>query len=260
MTSTIRVEKLTQRFHGMSHPAVRDVSFAVEKSECVALIGSSGSGKTTLLKSINRLIEVEEGKIFIDNKDIRLSLIHKLRRRIGYVFQQVGLFPHLSVSENIAITPDLLCWPIEKMRRRVDELLDLVELEPKRYRDRNPSQLSGGQQQRVGLARALAVSPDVLLLDEPFGALDPVTRERLQESFCKIIRTLKPTVIFVTHDMVEALLVADRIGVMADGVLLQSDKPATLLNEPATAQVAALFEAPRRQSAILSDWLKQPNV
>ena len=221
MTSSIRVEKLTQKFHGMSHPAVRDVSFAVEKSECVALIGSSGSGKTTLLKSINRLIEVEEGKIFIDSKDIRLSLTHELRRRIGYVFQQVGLFPHLSVSENIAITPDLLCWPIEKIRRRVDELLDLVELEPKWYRDRNPSQLSGGQQQRVGLARALAVDPEIMLFDEPFSALDPLIRREMQDELLRLQSVVEKTMIFITHDFLEAIKMGDHIAIMKDGEFVQ---------------------------------------
>lgn len=258
MTSTIRIENLTHIFPGSIEPAICNVNLLVEKSECVALIGGSGSGKTTLLKSINRLIEVDHGRICLDGKDTRQFLTHDLRRRIGYVFQQIGLFPHLSVFENVAIIPNLLDWPKEKTRRRVDELLELVELEPSKYKARNPFELSGGQQQRVGLARALAASPDVLLLDEPFGALDPLTRERLQDSFCRIIRELRPTVLFVTHDMTEALLVADRIGVMADGILLQVAEPRTLLKHPATRQVEALFEAPRRQSEILAKWLEKP--
>ncbi|MCY4121525.1 MAG: ATP-binding cassette domain-containing protein, partial [Acidobacteria bacterium] len=173
---------------------------------------------------------------------------HELRRRIGYVFQRIGLFPHMTVGENVAVTPVLLDWPPERIATRVDELLDLVELDPA-LRNRRPSELSGGQQQRIGVARALAAEPRVMLLDEPFGALDPVTRERLQQSFLRIRRALALTTVFVTHDMTEALTLADRIAVLHEGRLLQLGTPRELLTRPADDYVDRLMSTPRRQAA-----------
>ena len=228
--------------------AVAELSLEVARGECLFLVGGSGCGKTTTLKMINRLVEPSAGSVTLDGEDHRSLPAHELRRRIGYGFQQVGLFPHLSVAENIGVTPELLGWDAARIRARVDALLALVELEPGDYRDRLPAQLSGGQQQRVGLARALAAEPEVLLLDEPFGALDPLTRDRLQQSFQRIRAELGLTVVFVSHDMVEALLLADRIAVMDAGRLVQAGTPHELLAAPADDTVAELLATPRRQT------------
>jgi osmoprotectant transport system ATP-binding protein len=242
----IEVRHLTRRFRDVT--AVDDVSFAVAAGELLTLVGGSGSGKTTLLRMINRLIEPTTGQVLVDGADIGTLAAHELRRRIGYAFQRVGLFPHMTVAENVAITPRLLGWDATRMRARVDELLALVELEPSTVRDRFPSQLSGGQQQRVGVARALAAEPSLMLLDEPFGALDPRTRDRLQETFQRIRKQLALTAIFVTHDMAEALLLADRIAVVDQGRLVQIGTPRELATAPATESVRALLETPRRQA------------
>jgi osmoprotectant transport system ATP-binding protein len=242
----IEVVGLSCRFGEVS--AVEDVSFEVAAGECLVLLGGSGSGKTTTLKAINRLVEPSAGHVRVGGRDVRDVDPHVLRRGMGYAFQQVGLFPHMSVAGNVGITPELLGWEAPRIAARVDELLRMVELDPDEFRDRMPDQLSGGQQQRVGLARALAARPEVLLLDEPFGALDPITRDRLQASFQRIRAELGVTVVFVTHDMTEALLLGDRIGVLRAGRLLQLDRPAALLREPADAYVAELMDAPRRQT------------
>ncbi len=249
----IRFEGVTKSYDTPSGQtfAVRDVSLRVSPGECLVLVGGSGSGKTTLLKTVNRLVEPTAGRVLVGDRDVADGEPHELRRRVGYAFQQVGLFPHLSVAENIAITPKLLGWSSERRASRVDELLTLVELEPGTFRDRMPGELSGGQQQRVGLARALAAEPEVLLLDEPFGALDPLVRERLQQFFLEIRRSLATTVVFVTHDMVEALLLADRIGVMDEGELLQVDTPERLLAAPSGPRVSELLAAPGRQAESL---------
>jgi osmoprotectant transport system ATP-binding protein len=223
------------------------LSLDVARGERLVLLGGSGSGKTTTLKMVNRLIEPDAGRIELDGTDTATLAPHELRRRIGYCFQQVGLFPHLTVGENVGITPRLLGWATAKIAARVDELLALVELEPAAFRDRTPASLSGGQQQRVGVARALAADPGVLLLDEPFGALDPLTRERLQQSFVAIAARLRLTAIFVTHDMVEALLLGDRIAVLKDGRLEQVGTPHELVTRPATAYVETLLATPLRQ-------------
>ena len=242
----IEADGLTKRYGDVV--VVRDVSLRVRAGELVVLLGGSGSGKTTILKMINRLIEPTAGSVRLDGVDTADLPPHELRRRIGYVFQRIGLFPHLTVGENVAVTPGLLGWPPERIAARVDELLGLVELDPA-LRDRRPSELSGGQQQRVGVARALAAEPRVMLLDEPFGALDPVTRERLQQSFLHIRETLSLTTVFVTHDMTEALTLADRIAVLHEGRLLQLGTPRDLLTRPADAYVDRLMSTPRRQAA-----------
>jgi osmoprotectant transport system ATP-binding protein len=233
--------------------AVDEVSLAVGGGELLVLLGDSGSGKTTTLKMINRLIEPTAGRVLLEGDDVSRMPPHQLRRRFGYVFQKIGLFPHMTVAENVAVTPSLLGWDRARIRKRVDELLRLVELDPSLVRDRRPSELSGGQQQRVGVARALAARPRVMLLDEPFGALDPITRDRLQQSFIRIRREVNLTAIFVTHDMVEALLLGDRIAVLKDGRLVQIGTPRELMLEPNDDYVRELMSTPRRQAEIVDD-------
>ncbi len=235
--------------------AVENLTLHVQRGELLVLLGGSGSGKTTTLKMINRLIEPSAGRVEIDGRDTREFPGHELRRHIGYSFQQVGLFPHMSVAENVAVTPELLGWDTERVAQRVDELLELVELDPPAFRDRRPDQLSGGQQQRVGLARAFAAEPEVVLLDEPFGALDPLTRDRLQRAFQHIRRELGLTAIFVTHDMIEALLLGDRIAVMNEGRLAQVGTPAELLRRPADDYVRELMTTPRRHAEVVDRFL-----
>jgi len=242
----IELREVSRRFGDAV--AVDRLSLTIASGELLVLLGGSGSGKTTTLKMINRLIEPSAGDVLVDGRSVRDVEPHALRRRIGYCFQQVGLFPHMTVAGNVAITPRLLGWPRARIARRVDELLELVELPPAAFAGRRPHELSGGERQRVGVARALAAAPDLLLLDEPFGALDPLTRDRLQESFRAIRRRLGLTAVFVTHDMVEALLLADRVAVMEGGRLVQVGTPAELLRRPASAYVRALMATPLRQA------------
>lgn len=213
--------------------AVKSVSFEIETGEFIVLIGPSGSGKTTTMKMINRLVPHTGGNIWMNGKDISKIDPVALRRHIGYVIQQVGLFPHYTIEENIGLIPSLLGWDREKKRKRVSELLQMVDLDPALFAKRYPKELSGGQQQRVGVARALAADPEIILLDEPFGALDPITREQLQDELLRLQREVKKTIVFVTHDMDEALKMGDRIAIMKDGALLQFDTPEKLLKEPA---------------------------
>ena len=240
--------------------AVSELSLEVAKGELLVLLGGSGSGKTTTLKMIHRLIEPTSGSVRLDGEDVAALTPSDLRRRIGYAFQQVGLFPHLSVSENIGITPSLLGWSPDQIRARVDTLLRLVELDPDEMRDRRPDELSGGQQQRAGVARALAARPRVMLLAAPLGALDPLTRQRLQDSFIRIRRELGVTAVFVTHDMTEALLLGDRIAVLSDGRMVQVGAPAELMRAPAIDYVRQLLDPPRREAALVDSLLSTENT
>jgi len=254
----IELQHLTKQYG--NQVAVRDLSLTVDEGELLVLLGGSGSGKTTTLKMINRLIEPSAGSVLVDGRDVAELAPHDLRRRIGYAFQQVGLFPHMTVAENIGVTPALLGGTEDKLRRRGDELLALVELDPDETRDRRPDQLSGGQQQRVGVARALAARPRLMLLDEPFGALDPLTRHRLQESFARIRRELGLTAVFVTHDMVEALVLGDRIAVLQAGRLVQVGTPRTLMREPANDYVRQLRDTPRREAQLVESLLAREGL
>jgi len=227
----IALERVTKRFDAWV--AVDDVSLTVEAGEFLVLIGPSGSGKSTLLRMMNRLIVAESGTIRVEGRDIAEVPPEELRRRMGYVIQSVGLFPHWTVERNIATVPVLLGWPKSRVRDRVTELLELLNLDPWRFRSAYPHQLSGGQQQRVGVARALAAEPRILLMDEPFSALDPITRGALQGEMAAIHRGSGTTVVFVTHDMDEALALADRIAVMDHGRLVQCDSPLGILTRPA---------------------------
>jgi len=242
----LRLKGVAKTFPGGAR-AVHDVSFDAAAGELIVLLGESGCGKTTILKMINRLVEMSEGIIEIKGRHVSSMNAVELRRSIGYVFQAIGLFPHMTVAENVGITPRLLGWSAEKIDARVDELLEMVRLDPAKYKGRAPNELSGGQQQRVGFARALASSPSVMLLDEPFGALDPITRDALQREFKEIQRRLNLTGVLVTHDMTEALLMADRILVMKAGEVVQSGTPRELITSPATPYVSELMDMPKRQ-------------
>lgn len=228
--------------------AVDRVSFQIEPGEFLVLLGESGCGKTTTLKMINRLIDISSGTITVDDDDVMQVPVVDLRRRIGYVFQGVGLFPHMTVGENIAVQPHLLKWSKSQIDERVVELLDMVNLPAVDYADRMPHELSGGQRQRIGVARALAARPRTMLMDEPFGALDPLTRDQLQQDFVKLHQKLSLTTVMVTHDMTEALLLADRIAVMQAGRILQIGTPHELLAEPTHDYVRELMQTPKRQA------------
>jgi osmoprotectant transport system ATP-binding protein len=250
----IELRELTKTYAGRN--VVDRLSLDVAAGELLVLLGVSGCGKTTTLKMINRLIEPTSGSVRIDGEDTRSLAGHELRRRIGYGFQRVGLFPHMSVAENVAVTPSLLGWDRARIEARVDTLLEMVQLDPADFRERDPARLSGGEQQRVGIARALAAEPELLLLDEPFGALDPLTRDHLQQSLQGIRRRLGLTVVFVTHDMVEALLLGDRIAVLRSGALVQVGTPSELLGRPADAGVAELMATPLRQARVVDALLE----
>lgn len=240
----IAFTEVTRHYKGASSPAVDAVSFEVSEGEICMLLGTSGSGKTTLLRMVNRLIEPTAGTIFIDGKNILEENPIVLRRRIGYVIQQVGLFPHMTVAENIRVTANIAGgWSRRDLNRRVDELLDLVGLPSEVYRKRFPRQLSGGQQQRVGLARAMTSDPAILLMDEPFGALDAITRERMQDELLRIQRGVRKTVLFVTHDVEEAFKLGDQIAMLSEGKLIQIGTPIDLLTNPANDFVRKLVGA-----------------
>ncbi|MFQ3612436.1 MAG: ABC transporter ATP-binding protein [Cyanobacteriota bacterium] len=241
--SKIEFERVSLRFPHSSRPAVDECSFSVESGQFVVILGPSGCGKTTLLKMVNRLVDPTQGQIRLEGKDIRQFPVTALRQRIGYVIQQSGLFPHMTVAQNVSVVPRLLGWAKERIRERVDDLLSLVNVPPHEYRHRYPTQLSGGQQQRVGLARALAGDPDLLLMDEPFGAIDAITRSKLQEEILRLQRQLKKTILFVSHDVEEALRLADQILVMHKGRVAQFDTPFRLLTQPASPFVKELLGA-----------------
>ncbi|HET9223791.1 MAG TPA: ABC transporter ATP-binding protein [Roseiflexaceae bacterium] len=240
--NVIVVEHVTKQFSKEARPAVADVSFTAEEGAFVVLLGPSGCGKTTLLKMINRLYEPDSGRILVGGVDARELPVTDLRRRIGYVIQQVGLFPHMRIEQNIAVVPQLLGWTQPRIDARIDELIDLVGL-PREYRKRYPRQLSGGEQQRIGLARALAADPSIMLMDEPFGAIDAITRARLQDELLAIQRQLHKTILFVTHDVEEALRLADRIIVMRAGTIVQYDTPLQIITQPRDAFVRDLVGA-----------------
>jgi osmoprotectant transport system ATP-binding protein len=230
----ILLDGVTKRYNAKSAPAVDNITLEIPAGEIVMLVGPSGCGKTTTMKMINRLIEPTSGRILIGDDDITKGDPDKLRRHIGYVIQGAGLFPHLTVGDNIAIVPRLLKWDKKRISERVDDLLDLVNLEPAQYRDRYPRELSGGQQQRVGVARALAADPPVLLMDEPFGAVDPITRLRLQDELLRLQDELNKTIVFVTHDFDEAVKLGDRIAILQQGSeIVQYDTPEEILLNPA---------------------------
>ncbi|KAB8308442.1 MULTISPECIES: ABC transporter ATP-binding protein [Rahnella] len=235
----IHFKQVSKHFAGKA--VVRDLTLEMAKGEFTVLIGTSGSGKSTTLKMINRLEEHDRGEILFAGEPIEKFRAQDLRRRMGYAIQSIGLFPHWTVEENIATVPQLLKWPKAKIRDRVTELLELLSLDPKQFRTRYPHQLSGGQQQRVGVARALASDPEVLLMDEPFGALDPVTRATLQEEVARIHKLSHRTIVLVTHDIDEALALADRIVLLNDGQVVQQGTPLELLTKPATPFVRDFF-------------------
>lgn len=241
--SAIRFEEVFLKFPGASHPAVNGCTCEIEAGQLIVILGPSGCGKTTLLKMVNRLYEPTSGTIYLNGTDIRQIKATKLRQQIGYVIQQSGLFPHMTVAQNIAVVPKLLGWQRSHYQARIDELLTLVDLPPQEYRNRYPSQLSGGQQQRVGLARALAGDPKVMLMDEPFGAIDAITRETLQDEILRVQRQLKKTILFVSHDVEEALRLADKIMILQKGQIVQFDTPFNILTRPANAFVHDLLGA-----------------
>jgi osmoprotectant transport system ATP-binding protein len=259
----IRLDSVSKRFSN-GQIAVDALSLEIPAGETCVLVGPSGCGKTTTLKMINRLIEPTSGRIFLDDDDVTRADPVQLRRRIGYVIQQVGLFPHQTIGTNVGTVPRLLGWKRERIVERVDELLRLVGLEPAEYRDRYPAQLSGGQRQRIGVARALAADPPVLLMDEPFGAIDPVTRMRLQDEFLRLQGEVQKTVVFVTHDIEEAVKMGDRICILEiGGKLAQYDTPAEVLGSPASPFVADFVGADRglkrlRVTPIARDTLEHP--
>jgi osmoprotectant transport system ATP-binding protein len=252
--SAIRFDRISKEFPGMDRPAVDKISFEVDSGSLVVLLGPSGCGKTTTLKLMNRLYEPTAGTVYLEGTDIRDIPVTALRRQIGYVIQQIGLFPHMTVEANISVVPRLLGWPKDRIRDRVDELLGMVDLPPDQYRERYPSQLSGGQQQRVGVARALAGDPKVILMDEPFGAIDAITRSGLQDQLIQLQGRLAKTIVFVTHDVEEALRLADKIVVMRAGQIVQHDTPFNILTQPADEFVFKLVGADDmvRQLSLLS--------
>jgi osmoprotectant transport system ATP-binding protein len=244
--ATLEFRKATKLYPGQTEPAVNELSLEVPAGEICVLVGPSGCGKTTAMRMVNRMTDISGGDILLDGRSVKERHPAELRREIGYAIQQIGLFPHLSVAGNIATVPRLLGWPKERIRARVDELLELVSLDPHETRDRFPAQLSGGQRQRVGVARALATDPPLMLMDEPFGAIDPINRERLQNEFLRLQREIRKTIVFVTHDIDEAIKVGDRIAVMQQGgKLAQYATPAELLMYPGNKFVEDFVGADR---------------
>lgn len=245
----ISLKHVSKSFDDGQHFAINDVSFDIHEGETLVLLGSSGCGKTTLLKLTNRLLDLTSGTIEVDGKDIASQDPIALRRSMGYVFQGIGLFPHMTVGENVAMVPRLIGWSSERRRQRAHELLRVVGLDPETYAGRFPEELSGGQQQRIGVARALAGEPAYLLMDEPFGALDALTRDTLQQELLALKQRLNKTIVFVTHDIFEALALGDRIAVLHGGQLQQIGKREEILRNPSTDFVRDLFARPAQQLA-----------
>jgi osmoprotectant transport system ATP-binding protein len=242
----IEFKQVSKTYAGSDNPVVTDLSFEVLEGEICVLVGPSGCGKTTTMRMVNRLIEITEGEILIDGEPNTTMSATRLRRKIGYAIQQIGLFPHRTIADNIGTVPHLLGWDKGQIRDRVDELLELVGLSPGEYRDRYPAELSGGQQQRVGVARALAADPPIMLMDEPFGAVDPITRERLQDEFLRIQEDIKKTIVFVTHDIDEAIKMGNKIAILKQGgVLAQYDTPENILSRPDSEFVSSFVGADR---------------
>jgi osmoprotectant transport system ATP-binding protein len=240
----IRLDALTKRYPGQADLAVDHLSLEVPEGEIVVLVGPSGCGKTTTLEMVNRLVEPTSGRIFLEGEDVTDIDPDRLRRRMGYAIQQIGLFPHRTIAENIATVPRLIGWDRDRIEARIDELLDLVGLEPALYRDRYPKEMSGGQRQRIGVARAMAADPPVMLMDEPFGATDPITRERLQNEFLRIQEDIRKTIVFVTHDIDEAIKMGDRIAILQqDSHIAQYDTPEHILSGPANEFVEVFLGA-----------------
>ena len=252
----IELVALTKCFRNAKKPAVDSVNLTVSQGEVLAIVGGSGSGKTTTLKMINRLIEPTSGSVRVMGEDVTNRDPVILRRSIGYAFQGVGLFPHMTVGQNVGVTLRLLSQASECVSKRVDELLTMVELPADEYRDRLPAELSGGQQQRVGFARALASKPRAILMDEPFGALDPITRDGLQQEFRSLQKKLQLSVVLVTHDMSEAVLLSDRVAVMHEGEVAQVGSPRELLTNPVNDYVAQLIDTPRRHSDFIESLMR----
>jgi osmoprotectant transport system ATP-binding protein len=242
---TIRLEKVTKLFPGVAKPAVDSLDLTIGKGRVCVLIGPSGCGKTTTMRMVNRLIEPTSGRIIVGDRDVTAADPVELRRHIGYVIQQIGLFPHMTIAQNVATVPKLLGWDAARIKARCEEMLDLVGLDPGQYLSRYPRHLSGGQRQRVGVARALAADPPVMLMDEPFGAVDPIVRGRLQDEFLAILKRLEKTVILVTHDIDEAIRMGDVVAIMKDGRLIQYDTPGRLLAAPVDDFVADFVGADR---------------
>jgi len=242
---TIRLEKVTKLFPGVARPAVDALDLTIESGQVCVLIGPSGCGKTTTMRMVNRLIEPTSGRIFVGGQDVTQADPVALRRHIGYVIQQIGLFPHMTIAQNVATVPKLLGWEPTRIKARVAEMLELVGLDPAQFLERYPRHLSGGQRQRVGVARALAADPPVMLMDEPFGAVDPIVRGRLQEEFLAILKRLNKTVILVTHDIDEAIRMGDVVAILKEGRLVQYDTPDRLLAAPANDFVADFVGADR---------------
>ena len=255
MGVAIEFHNVTKTFPGAGYSAVDHVSLTVNEGEFITILGSSGCGKTTLLKMINRLYEPDSGSIVLFGEDISTVDVVKVRRRIGYVIQQIGLFPHYTVGENIATVPKLLKWDKERIDRRVDELLELVGLTPEEFRGRYPDQLSGGQQQRVGLARALAIDPKIMLMDEPFGAIDSITRDKLQDELLALHKGVGKTFLFVTHDIEEAFKLGDRVIMMNEGKILQFDTPEQTIRHPADAFVQSLVNSAKAKEQFWERYL-----
>ena len=243
MSTAVEFKDVSKSFPGMSHPALDHVSLKIEEGELVCVLGTSGGGKTTLIKLINRLHDPDAGQVLVEGRDVAQADPVELRRGIGYVIQQTGLFPHMTVAENIACVPEILKWDRARITARVDELLNLVGLDPVEFKDRYPRQLSGGQQQRVGLARALAANPSLMRFDEPFGAIDAITRATLQDELLRIHRGSGKTFIFVTHDIAEALKLGTKVLVLDQGRVQQYGTPREVLESPATPFVRALLES-----------------